>query len=124
MTKFFRSRIISFKNAFSGLGHVIRTQKNAWIHLAATVFVIAISFWLKLNSIEWAFIIFSVAFVWSAEIFNTSIEKVFDILVDETHPHVKTGKDVGAAAVLISAIASLIIAGIILFPKIINLLIN
>ena len=119
MTKFLRSRINSFKNAFSGLGYVIRTQKNAWIHLTATVFVIVLSFWLKLDQIEWAFIIFSIAFVWSAEILNTSIEKIFDVLVDEPHPLVKTGKDVGAAAVLISSIASVIISLLILLPKIV-----
>jgi len=122
MFSFLKSRIPAFRNAFSGLWHVVKTQKNAWIHLAATITAIALGFWLKLDRIEWAVIIFSIAFVWSAEVLNTSIEVGFDILIDEPHPMVKIGKDVGAAAVLISSTAALIIGLLIFLPKILELI--
>jgi diacylglycerol kinase (ATP) len=122
MFSFLKSRIPAFKNAFSGLWYVIKTQKNAWIHLIATISAVALGFWLKLDKLEWAIIIFSIAFVWSAEVFNTSIETGFDILIDEPHPMVKIGKDVGAAAVLISSTAALIIGLLIFLPKILELI--
>ncbi len=121
MFSFIKSRIASFRNAFTGLWHVIKTQKNAWIHLIAAVAAVTLGFCLKLDKIEWIIIIFSITFVWSAEIFNTSIEIGFDILIDEPHPMVKIGKDVGAAAVLISSMAALIIGLRIFLPKMLEL---
>ena len=121
MISFLKSRIPAFKNAFSGIWYVIRTQKNAWIHLIATAVAVTLGFWLKLSSLEWTLIVFSIVFVWSSEVFNTSLEAIFDILVDEPHPLVKIGKDVGAAAVLVSSLASLIIGLLIFLPKIIEL---
>lgn len=121
MSKFLKSLILSFKNAFSGIGHVVRTQKNSWIHLTASVIAIFLGFYFKLDHLEWALIVFSIAFVWGAEFFNTSLETIFDILVETPHPLVKIGKDVGAAAVLISSIASLTIGFLIFFPKLLSL---
>jgi len=118
MFSFLRSRIPAFKNAFSGLWHVIRTQKNAWIHIIATITAAVLGFWLGINKTEWALVVFSIAIVWSAEVFNTSLETIFDILIAEPHPLVKIGKDVGAAAVLISSTAALIIGILIFLPKI------
>ena len=118
MFSFLKSRIPAFKNAFSGLWHVIRTQKNAWIHIIATITAVFLGFWLGINKTEWALVVFSIAIVWSAEVFNTSLETIFDILIAEPHPLVKIGKDVGAAAVLISSTAALIIGILIFLPKI------
>ena len=120
MIDFIKSRIPAFKNAFSGIWYVIRTQKNAWIHLIATIAAVSLGFCLKLDLIEWALIVFAVALVWSSEIINTSLETLFDILIDEPHPLVKIGKDVGAAAVLISSLAALIIGLLVFLPKLIN----
>jgi diacylglycerol kinase (ATP) len=44
LRNFIVSRFNSFKFAFKGWAYVLRTQKNAWIHLAATTLVIAVGF--------------------------------------------------------------------------------
>lgn len=113
---FFRSRIHSFRYAFAGWWFVIRTQRNAWIHAVFSVLVIAISFWLGLNTGGWAFIILAIALVWTAEFLNTALEAVVNLASPEQHQLAQVGKDVGAAAVLIAAGSAALIGFLILGP--------
>lgn len=120
MVNFFRSRLTSFKYAFSGWWHVIRTQQNAWIHTLASVVVLLASIWLKLSMLEWALIIVAIAFVWTAEFFNTALEVVVDLATKEQHPLAKVAKDVGAAAVLIASITAVVIGILVLGPPLLE----
>ncbi len=116
MKNFIISRIHSFGHAYAGLGYVLRTQKNAWIHTTATIFVILLAIWLQTPPGEFAILILTIGTVWTAEFINTSLEAVVDLASPEKHPLAKVGKDVGAAAVLIAAMSSAIIGIIILGP--------
>jgi diacylglycerol kinase len=60
--------------------------------------------------------VLTIALVWSAEFFNTAIEAVVDLASPVQHPLAKTGKDVGAAAVLIAALAAILVGLLILGP--------
>lgn len=114
---FFISRSRSFRHAFTGWWHVIRTQQNAWIHTVVSVSVIALSLWLGISRIEWAMIIGAIALVWIAEFLNTALEVVVDLATNHAHHELaKVGKDVGAAAVLIAAGASVVMGLVILGP--------
>jgi diacylglycerol kinase (ATP) len=113
---FITSRIASFAHAFRGLGYVLRTQQNAWIHSVFAILVLLVSFWLKLSSGHWAIIILTIAMVFTAEFINTAIEAVVDLAMPMHHPLAKVGKDVGAGAVLIAALAGVIIGLLILGP--------
>ena len=119
MNSFFTSRGASFRYAFSGWWFVIRTQRNAWIHALASVAVILLAAWLKLPLTDWAVLILTIASVWTAEFINTALEAVVDLASPQHHPLAKVGKDVGAAAVLISALSSFIIGLMILGPPLI-----
>ena len=116
MWKFIRMRVHSFVNAFRGWWYVIRTQQNAWIHAIVTGMVMILAFWLQLPPRDWAVLLLAIAMVWAAEFFNTSIEAVVDLASPAKHPLAKVGKDVGAAAVLIAALASVLIGLLILGP--------
>lgn len=116
MIKFIQLRLTSFKNAFIGWWHVIRTQQNAWIHAIATVSTILISFWLRLPMRDWAVLIITIAMVWTAEFLNTALEIVVDLASPELHPLAKVGKDVGAASVLIAATSAVIIGVLLMGP--------
>jgi len=116
MISFLRSRIRSFRNAFTGLWYVIRTQRNAWIHALATICVFSLGLWLKLELRDWAVLILTIALVWTAEFLNTALEAVVDLASPHHHPLAKVGKDVGAAAVLIAALSAIIIGMLILGP--------
>lgn len=113
-----KARIKSFRYAFDGLNSFFATQHNAIIHLAITIFVFAGAAFFDLAKSEWAAIVLATGLVWVAELFNTAIEKLSDMVSKEFHPIIKFIKDVSAAAVLVSAIAALIMGGIIFLPKI------
>lgn len=116
MWTFLRSRARSFRYAFHGWGYVLRTQQNAWIHAVISVLVFSLGLWLGLSAQEWALLILTMAMVWAAEIMNTAIEAVVDLASPSRHPLAKVGKDVGAAAVLIAALAAFLIGLLILGP--------
>ncbi|MFC1996365.1 diacylglycerol kinase family protein [Chloroflexota bacterium] len=116
MLSFLRSRSRSFRYAFEGWWYVIRTQKNAWIHTVVSLLVVLMSLWLDLHPRDWAVIILAIAMVWAAEFFNTALEAIVDLASPEMNHLAKIGKDVGAAAVLIAAGASIIIGLLILGP--------
>lgn len=113
---FFRSRIQSFRHAFHGWRHVLKTQQNAWIHAAAASAVFVTGFWLELPARDWAVLILTIAMVFTAEFVNTAIEAVVDLASPAHHPLAKAGKDVGAAAVLIAALAAIGVGLLILGP--------
>jgi diacylglycerol kinase len=113
---FIRSRIRSFKHAFAGIWYVLRTQKNAWIHLFIMVMVVILAAWLRLSLVDWAVLVLSIGIVWLAEFFNTSIEAIVDLVSPQRHPLAKVSKDVGAAAVLIAAVAAAIVGIFVLGP--------
>jgi diacylglycerol kinase (ATP) len=113
---FFRSRIHSFKHAFAGVWYVIRTQKNAWIHLTIMTIVVFLAAWLKVSRFDWAVLVLTIGIVWLAEFLNTSIEAIVDLVSPQRHPLAKVSKDVGAAAVLISAATAVIVGILLLGP--------
>ena len=116
MWDFIQSRYRSFGYAFRGFWYVLRTQRNAWIHAVIATIVFLLSFWLRLDARDWAIIILTTAMVFTAEFLNTAIEAVVDLASPQKHPLAKVGKDVGAAAVLIAALAAILVGIFILGP--------
>lgn len=113
---FFQSRLRAFGYAFAGWWHVLRTQRNAWVHTLASVLVFVVSLWLGISRLEWALIVVAVAMVWTAEFINTALEAVVDLASPEHNHLARVGKDVGAAAVLISAGSAALIGLLVLGP--------
>jgi diacylglycerol kinase (ATP) len=114
MRKFTASRVRSFGHAFAGWWYVLRTQRNAWLHVAIALAAFALGAWLRLDASEWALIVLTTALVFAAEFFNTAIEVVVDLASPNVHPLAKIAKDVAAAAVLLTALAAVFI-GILVF---------
>lgn len=113
----FIGRLRSFYHATNGLIDMISTEHNAWIHALATGLVVALSWLLGINAIEFTFIIISIVLVWTAEAFNTVLEIMADLVVGERYSAiVKRAKDIAAAAVLIAVIGAVIVGLIILGP--------
>jgi diacylglycerol kinase len=114
---FLKSRAKAFKFAFSGWWYVIRTQRNAWIHMVVSIAVILVSFLLHISASDWALILLAITMVWIAEFLNTALEAVVDLAANRAqHELARVGKDVGAAAVLIAAASSVVIGLLILGP--------
>jgi len=118
LTSFLQSRLRSLRHALHGWWYVLRTQQNAWIHAVVATAVFVVGIWLKLPARDWAVLILTIAMVFAAEFLNTAIEAVVDLASPMHHPLAKVGKDVGAAAVLIAALAAVGVGLLILGPPI------
>jgi diacylglycerol kinase (ATP) len=116
LRNFLRTRAASFRHAFDGWGITLRTQPNAWIHAAFSLVVAGVCIWLRLPPRDWAVIILTITLVWAAELINTAIEAVVDLISPDQHPLAKVGKDTAAGAVLVTATGAVLIGLLILGP--------
>lgn len=117
-----RKRLKSFSYAFNGLKILLKEEHNARIHLTIAILVVIVGFVLKISLLEWMGILLSMAFVFSLELINSSIENLADFVSPEKQELIKKAKDLAAAAVLIAAFFSVIVGLLIFGPKIICLI--
>ncbi len=113
--------IMSFVNAGKGIISGFM-ERNMRVHGLATGLVFILGSWLKLNKEEWLIILLLIASIWSAELANTAIEELANIVRDElklSYEATRRARDTAAGAVLILAIVAVIIALLIFAPKII-----
>ena len=113
---FLASRTSAFGHAFRGWWYVLKTQQNAWIHSLFATAVVIVGLWVGLKPFDWAVIVLTIAMVFTAEFINTAIEAVVDLASPVHHPLAKVGKDVGAGAVLVAALAGIVIGLLIIGP--------
>jgi diacylglycerol kinase len=114
----FKSRLKSFGYALGGMRAFFVTEANGRIHLAAAILVTAAGWYFEITLTEWCIQWLCIAMVIALEMINSAIEKSIDLYVSNIHPKAKYIKDVSAAAVLMAAVISVIVAAIIYIPKI------
>lgn len=86
--------------------------------MVVSIAVILMSLILHISASSWALILLAIAMVWIAEFLNTALEAVVDLASNhQQHELARLGKDVGAAAVLIAAVSSVVIGLLILGPS-------
>ncbi len=112
----------SFKFAVAGLVYALKTQRNLRLHMLATLVVFGLSYYLQLTVTELLFVVFATALVIMMEMVNTAVEAVVDLASEELHPLARIAKDVAAGAVLVSAINALVVALLVLWPRVSKLL--
>ncbi len=108
----------ALQNALNGIIYAITTQSNIKKQLVIAVAVMLISLFFDLNKAEFLCLMFTVVLIIVAEMINTAIETVVDLYTDLYHPKAKIAKDVGAGAVVLTAINALIVAYFLFFEKI------
>lgn len=106
MKKFLKS----FGYAFVGFKTLILSERNAQIHIIASIVAIIVSLCLGVDYLGWCLIVIAIVIVWITEALNTSIEKLCNKVTLEHHPIIKQVKDIAAAAVLIAATGAVFIA--------------
>ena len=117
-----RARARSFVHAGAGLAYTLASQHNARIHAAATLAVVAAGVGFGVSRIEWCWLVAAIAWVWTAEAFNTALESLADAAKPEPHPLVGRAKDAAAGAVLAASIGAAAIGLIVLGPHFLALL--
>ena len=115
-----KSRMLSFRYAFNGIGRFFREEPNARIHLAATAGVAVGIFYFHITGTELLALLIVTGAVWAAEIMNTAIEHLVDFVSPGFHPKAGLIKDLAAGAVLVTSITALSTGFIIFLPKILD----
>lgn len=106
----------SFLNAFRGIFLMIKTERNFQIELLVFFVNFFFIFYFRLNNTDAALVFIASFAVLSAEIFNTAIEKICDIIQPDFDKRIGFIKDISAGAVMLTAIASVIV-GVLVYWK-------
>ena len=109
--------MFGLKHAINGIIDLIKQERNAKFHTVSTVVVIYVGFRLGFTGSEWIWISLAVAGVWVAELFNSALELITDLVSPEQNELAKKAKDYAAGAVLMMAIWAIIVFLIIALPR-------
>lgn len=120
--KYLIKRKKAFGYAFKGIATLIRGEAHARLHVISTVAVIICGLLFNIAPWEWVAVIICIGGVFMAEAFNSAIERLADRITREHDPLIGQAKDLGAGAVLLFSIATLIVGCIIFIPKILALI--
>lgn len=104
-------------NAVNGIVYCATTQTNVKKELILGTIVMVLSLFYDFSSAEFLSLTFAVFFVIFAELVNTAIETLVDLVVDVYHPKAKIAKDIGAGAVVLSAVNAVIVAYFLFFKE-------
>ena len=110
--------LTSIGHAVDGIWDLVKRENNAKIHLISTLLVILVGLKLEFLAIEWLWISLAVAGVWVAELINSALEKLVDLVSPEEHPLAKKVKDYAAGAVLVMAIWAVFVFCLISLPHV------
>lgn len=105
--------IDSFNYAIEGLIYVLKSQRNMRVHFLFAVLILLFGIYLNLNGIELLILLIAITFVLCAEMFNTTIEFAIDLISNTVSPLARIIKDIGAGAVLLSALNGLVVCYVI-----------
>ena len=113
-----RKRLAAFRYALNGISLLFKETFHFKIHFIAAFAAIIGGLYFKISHADWLAIVLSIAIVFTTEAVNSAIEYTVDLSTTSHHPLAKKAKDVAAAAVLLAAVFSCIIACLIFLPYI------
>jgi len=106
----------SFGHAIDGVIFLLSNEQNARVHTILAILVGILAYIFQISRLELAILFMAVIMVFTVEIINMAIEKVFDVVHPENHEIIKGAKDAIAGAVLISSIIAFVVAVLIFLP--------
>ena len=107
----------SLNQAWRGLLHTWRTQGHIKFQFVAGISVLCFAWWWGVSNFEWLILIFAIGCVIGAEVMNTALEIVVDMVQPNFHPLAGMAKDVAAGAVLVTTLQAIAIGLIVFFPR-------
>lgn len=112
----YKKQLRSFRYAWQGIRQCVGREQNLSFHLIVTVLVIGAGFAFGITTGEWTAICLCIGLVVSAELFNTAIERLVNLVSPQRHPLAGQVKDIAAGAVLVCALAAIAVGLIIFVP--------
>lgn len=104
----------SFGYAAQGILLAFRNELNMRVHCGVAVFVVLLAAWFRVSAADWLILLLAITLVLGAELINTAIESVVDLVSPDIHPLAKAAKDTAAGAVLLAAVFA-VISGVYVF---------
>lgn len=114
LTRFLKS----FEYAWRGIVYTVTTQPNFRRHVVVALITLLAGWYYDLSNTEWCLVLLCIGIVWTAELLNTSIEHLTDIVSPDYNELIGKVKDIAAGAVLFAAIAAGIVGLLIFLPYI------
>ena len=111
-----RRRVASFGHAGRGVWSALRSEIHMRFHAVATVLVIGLGFYCGISRLEWALVALAVSGVWAAELLNTALEALTDLVSPDFHPLAGKAKDIAAGAALLAAIGAAVVGALVFGP--------
>lgn len=112
------------KQLLQSIGHSVRGILTAFkdedsikIQFIVGMIAVGLGFYFNISSMEWIAVTICISGVLGMEVINSAVENLADKITTEQDPLIKKAKDMGAGAVMVMAIASVIVACIIFIPK-------
>ncbi len=112
----YKKQLKSFGYAWKGIRRCIGKEQNLNFHLLSAMVVCGAGIYVGISRMEWTIVILCIGLVIAAELFNTAMEKLVDLISPEYHPLAGRVKDIAAGAVLICAVTAAIVGLLIFIP--------
>lgn len=107
---------LSFHNAWQGIRWVIHEHPNFRVDLVISAFALVLAYILGITRVENIIIVFTILLGLTAEMINTAIESITDLVTLEWRNEAKIAKDVSAGMMLIVASGAILIGVMIFLP--------
>ena len=117
----FKKQLKSFTFAWKGILTCAGHEQNITFHILAAIVVIAAGFFFGISHIEWMVVMLCIGMVIAAELFNSAIERLMDLVSPQWNKIAGEVKDIAAGAVLVTAIAAAIVGLIVFLPYVLAL---
>ena len=109
--------IKSFRYALEGIRLAINSDQNVRFHILAGCLAISLAFLLQISRIEFLMILLAIFFVVMAEMVNTAIEEMTNLIKKEHSREAQIAKDIAAGSVFIAALFSVVVALLVFIPN-------
>jgi diacylglycerol kinase len=106
-----------FAVAFRGIYLAVRHERSCWVHLAVTIGIVSAGAFFQISLAEWSSLVLCATLVWTAELLNTAIERLSEIVQPHEDKRIAAMLDIAAGAVLIAAIGAATVGTIIFLPR-------
>jgi len=107
----------SFRFAAEGVWNAVRKEAHMRFHVLAAAAAVLLGVSLGIGLGEWLWVALAIALVWSAELVNTAVERLVDLVSPERQPLAKAAKDTAAGAVLVAAAFAILVGCLVFGPR-------
>ena len=116
-----KKQLRSFGYAWQGMKACVGKEQNLSFHLLVTLAVVVAGCCFGITRMEWVAVVLCIGLVVGAELMNTAIERLVDLVSPQRHPLAGQVKDIAAAAVLVCAATAIVVGAVVFFPYLVRL---